>query len=63
MYEVYYWDIGDLRRMLAEIRICDDGNSLRQPRNPRAYTAAVKRRPVYRARTNCNTHQGRREVE
>ena len=62
MYEAYYGDMGDLRRMLAEMRICNDSPSLRPPCNLHAYTAATKRRPIYRARTNCNTHRGRREV-
>ena len=63
MYEAYYGDMGDLRRMLAEMRICDDCHSLRPPRNLKAHTTAATRRPTCRARTNCNMHQGRREVE
>ena len=63
MYEVYYWDMGDLRRMLAEMRICNDSHSIRPPRKQYINgPAAATRRPTCRARTNCNTHRGRREA-
>lgn len=61
MHEVYYWDMGDLRGMLAEIRICDDCHSIRPPRKQRTNTAEISRRPIFRARTDCNARRGRRD--
>ena len=57
-----YWPYEIYLAPPADAPIC--GITVNRPlRNHKKAYAATKRRPICRARTNCNMHRGRREVE